>query len=377
MVEFLDRTHTNAEKFRAKKRLFGTEDLYPMWVADMDIASPRCINEALSKRLEHNLYGYEMISSSAIDAQVAWMKRIHNLSLEASKISISSSVVASIGCAIRAFSNVGDEVIIMEPVYSPFFSTVRENERVLISHKLTQDSDGVYRFNLDELSKQISTKTKILLLCSPHNPIGRLWSESEIIALASWCRDRDIIIISDEIHSDLIFTPHTPMIKHYSDKTIMLFGVGKTFNISGLAISSVYIADDEMRERFKAEGGKIHLAQGSLLSHIAFESAYRDGYDWYIEVLEHLRANRDYIAQRLANTPIKYTPPEATYLAWLDCRALGLGDRALRDFFAHNVGLGLNAGLGFGESGSGFMRLNFAVSREILEMAMDKITDAL
>lgn len=377
MLEFLDRSHTNAEKFRAKKRLFDTEEVYPMWVADMDIASPQCVNDALSKRLEHNIFGYEMIEASAIEAQVAWCKKVHDLTLDSENISVSPSVVSSIANAIRAFSDEGDEVIVFEPVYRPFFTMVKKNSRKLLLHSLKQDSDGIYRFDIDKLEKEISPKTKILLFCSPHNPVGRVWDEDELRALADLCDRHNLTIISDEIHSDIVYKEFASMVKIAPERTILLFGPGKTFNISGLSISSVYIKNRELKERFDNESEKAHLASASTLSYVAFKSVYSDGYEWYRNLLEHLKTNRDYISERLKNSPIKYTPPEATYLAWLDCRELGLGDRELREFFSNRVGLGLNAGLSFGEGGSGFMRLNFAVSHDILEMAMDKIIDAL
>ena len=379
---FIDRASTNAEKYVLREKLFHTREVQPLWVADMDIATPACVINAVQKRLEHPILGYEIMRDSAYEAQIDWIRHQHGFEMKREWLSYSPSVVASIGCAIRAFSEEGDEVIVMDPVYPPFYSMVKENNRGLLTHPLKQDDAGVYRFDLEQLSTQITSKTKLLLFCSPHNPIGKVWSSDELSALGQWCLKNGIRIISDEIHSDIVYAPnkHIPLASLSSallENTVTLMGPGKTFNMAGFSISTVCIASQTLREMFEAERKRLHWGDGALLSHVAFEAAYREGDGWYQKLLDHLSEHAQRIAEALSTTPIRYTKPEATYLAWLDCREMGLGDRELREFFVYKAGLGLSPGLSFGKEGSGFMRLNFAVASEQLDEALEKLCGAL
>ena len=376
---FIDRSRTNAEKYVLRQKLFGTEEVMPLWVADMDVATPECVLEAVIKRVAHPIIGYEIMSDSAYEAQIKWFALHHDFVMKREWLSYSPSVVASIGCAIRAFSDAGDEVIVMDPVYPPFYSMVRDNNRSLVIHSLVQDDGGIYRFDLKHLSHQVSEKTKLLLLCSPHNPVGRVWSHEELSKLCQWCEERGIVIVSDEIHCDLVYTPHShiPTAEVAPDNTVMLLGPGKTFNMAGFSISTVCIPSHDLREKFEAERKRVHWGDGAVLSHEAFEAAYLKGGEWYDKLILHLSHNVEYINTALSSTPIRYTQPEATYLAWLDCRALGMGDRELREFFVKEAGLGLSPGLSFGKEGSGFMRLNFAIASEKLIEALEKLKEAL
>jgi cysteine-S-conjugate beta-lyase len=281
MDEFarVERSSTNAEKYVLRQKLFGTDAVIPMWVADMDIATPQCVLDAVGKRLAHPVLGYEMMSDTAFEAQIDWFAAHHNFVMKREWLSYSPSVVASIGCAIRAYSDRGDEVIVMDPVYPPFYAQVRENDRSPLIHSLIQDADGLYRFDLDRLGQQVSGKTKLLLLCSPHNPIGRVWSHEELTSLCRWCEERGIVILSDEIHCDLIYTPHKhiPTARISPENTVMLSGPGKTFNMAGFSISTVSIPSESLRSKFEAERKKVHWGEGAVLSHVAFEAAYREG----------------------------------------------------------------------------------------------------
>lgn len=379
---FIDRAHSNAEKYTLREKLFGTEDVIPLWVADMDFATPKCVLDAVNERLKHPTIGYEIMSDSAYESQIEWFKNYHSFEMKREWLSYSPSVVASLGCAIRAYSEVGDEVIVMDPVYPPFYSMVKENQRHLILHPLEQDSEGVYRFSIEKLRSQITSKTKLLLLCSPHNPVGRVWTYGELMALGNLCLEHGIVIVSDEIHCDLIYPGHNhiPLASLSYDvcqSTITLMGTGKTFNMAGFSISTVSIASEQLRQRYKQEQSKVHWGDGAVLSHVAFETAYRDGGEWYKRLLNHLDENRQSVVRAFEHTAIKVNAVEATYLAWLDCRALGMGDRELREFFVHQARVGLSPGISFGREGAGFMRLNFAVSKEILVRALENIVGAL
>ncbi len=382
MIEFVDRESSNAEKYTLREQLFGDAAVQPLWVADMDIATPACVFEAVQKRLQHCVVGYELMPNSAFEAQIEWFKKHHDFVMLREWLSYSPSVVASIGCAIRSFSEVGDEVIVMSPVYPPFFHQVAINNRTVIHHSLHQDSEGNYRFDCQLLKQHISNKTKMLLLCSPHNPGGRVWSADELQELGQFCIDNNIIIISDEIHCDLVYAnykhiPTQSISDVIANQTVTFLGTGKTFNMAGFSISTVCIVSNDLRAKFEAELKKIHWGEGAVFSHVGFEAAYSNGETWYNELMEHLTLNRQKLIDFFVSTPIKMTIPQATYLAWLDCRALGMGDKQLRDFFVYEAGLGLSAGLSFGREGSGFMRLNFAVSLEMLGAALENISNAL
>jgi len=220
-------------------------------------------------------------------------------------------------------------------------------------------------------------------LCSPHNPVGRVWREDELRALGRLCLENEIVIVSDEVHCDIVFkgNKHIPIAslsQELGENTVTLLGTGKTFNMAGFGISTVCIASEKLRELYSQESKRVHFGDGAALSHVAFEAAYVHGEAWHKELIVHLQSNREKIIEWANHSPmITIVPPQGTYLAWLDCRALGLGDRELREFFIQDAGLGLSAGLSFGREGAGFMRLNFAVSAELLEIALKKISDAL
>lgn len=381
--EVIDRNGTNAEKYTLRQKLFGTDEVLPMWVADMDIPTPQCVLDAVQQRLKHPVLGYEIMPDSAYMAQMEWFKTHHDVEMKREWLSYSPSVVASIGCAIRAFSEDGDEVIVMDPVYPPFHSMVHHNNRRLVVHPLLRDAAGIYRFDIDRLRSQITSKTRMLLLCSPHNPIGRVWSKRELTELATLCLEYGIVIVSDEIHCDLVYAPHrhvpiAALGDEVAHNSVTLMGPGKTFNMAGFAISTVSIPSEKLRAAYERERSRIHWGEGNVLSHVAFEAAYRGGAAWHQALMAHLDANRKRIEVWAAQREkIVYAPPEGTYLAWLDCRALGLDDRELQDFFVHRAGLGLSPGLGFGKEGSGFMRLNFAVASSVLERALHQLSEAL
>ena len=364
-----DRSDTNAEKYTLREELFGTLDVEPVWVADMDINTPQFVLDAVSKRLSHPIVGYEEVPSSAYEAQQTWMREEHGLEYELEDVFYSHSVVASMCVAIEAFTQKGEGVIVQTPVYSPFFHSVKKLERELVKNPLRLKEDGTYTFDIKDLKTKIDNNTKLLLLCSPHNPVGRVWKREELLEILELCVEKNIVVFADEIHSDLVYTPnkHIPFASLNEEAraiTLTAVGVGKTFNMAGFAMSSVIVTNEKLKKRFKLAYDKVHFAEGSVLSHVAFESAYREGKEWLEALKEHLYKNFLMLdaLSREYDAFIKLTPIEGTYLAWLDCCGLGLRDKELREFFIVEARLGLNAGLSFGREGSGFMRLNFAIS---------------
>ncbi|BFU78968.1 pyridoxal phosphate-dependent aminotransferase [Arcobacter sp. 15-2] len=378
------RENTNAEKYTAKKRLFGTEDVLPVWVADMDIDTPSFVFEDIQKRLIHPILGYEEVPKSAFQAQIDWMKNNHDVEFELDDMIYSHSVVASINVAIEAYTNEGDNIIVQTPVYPPFFQSIKRHNREVLENKLVLEENSKYGFDLEDLKSKINERTKMILLCSPHNPVGRVWKKEELTELLDICIKNNIIVFADEIHSDLVYEGNThisfsSLSQKAKDICITAIGVGKTFNLAGIAMSSVAISNPKLKEKFLETYKKHHFADGSVLSHVAFQSAYTHGKKWLEELKIHLYKNYEMLKKLCEKYPakVKLTPIEATYLAWIDCRGMNLNDRELKDFFVKKAKLGLNPGLGFGENGLGFMRLNFAVSLEKMEKIINNLEMAL
>ena len=378
------RENTNAEKYTLRQELFNTQDVMPVWVADMDIDTPDFVLESVKKRLEHPIMGYEEVPSRTYLSQIEWMKEQHGIEFALKDMIYSHSVVASMSVAIEAFTDENDKVIVQTPVYPPFFHSVRHANRKVLKNSLKQDKNGSYTFDIEDLKLQIDKDTKLLLLCSPHNPVGRVWKRDELESILEVCLEHNIIVFADEIHSDLVYKPnvHIPFSSLSSearDITITAIGVGKTFNMAGFAMSTVAIPNQELRERFKKVYDKNHFAQGSSLSHVAFESAYSNGKVWLEGLKLHLQNNYNVLQETCSKYPelIKLTKIEATYLAWLDCKGMKLKDKELREFFVKEAKLGLNAGISFGKEGSGFMRLNFAVSSAKMSELIQRLENGL
>jgi cystathionine beta-lyase len=380
----LSRNESNAEKYRLREKLFGTEDILPAWVADMDIETPSFVLEAVAKRLRHPIVGYEEMPDSAFLAQIAWMKEHHNVEFLREELFYSPSVVATMSMAIEVFTQEGDGVIVQTPVYTPFFKSVQKLGRRVVKNPLCLREDGSYTFDIEDFKAKITKDTKLLLLCSPHNPLGRVWRREELEAIAELCYEKGIVVFADEIHCDLVYKPykHIPFASlnpHARDISLTAIGVGKTFNMAGFAISSVAIPNKELRERFALAYERVHFAEGAVLSHVAFEAAYREGGLWLEALKEYLWHNYELLLDLSRNYShlIKVTPLEGTYLAWIDCRGMGMSDRALREWFVKEAKLGLNAGIAFGREGSGFMRLNFAVPSDTMLDIIERLQRAL
>ncbi|MEA1983503.1 MAG: PatB family C-S lyase [Campylobacterota bacterium] len=378
------RKDTNAEKYTLREELFGTTDVEPVWVADMDIDTPDFVLDAVAQRLKHPIVGYEEVPDSAYEAQLEWMRKEHGVTFEREDMFYSHSVVASMSVAIEAFTSKGDGVIAQTPVYSPFFHTLLNLEREFVKNPLAQREDGTYTFDIEDLKSKIDSKTKLLLLCSPHNPVGRVWRREELEEILEVCIENNIMVFADEIHSDLVYAPnkHIPFASINAkarEITLTAIGVGKSFNMAGFAMSSIAVPNEELKKKFKKAYDRVHFAQGAVLSHVAFESAYLHGKEWIEDLKNHLYSNYRSLQALCEEYPefIKVTPIEGTYLAWLDCREMGLKDKQLREFFIKEARLGLNAGLSFGREGSGFMRLNFAVSSAKMLEIIKRLRNAL
>ncbi len=381
--EVIDRRNSRCRKWDNVEEVFGTHDILPLWIADMDFAAPPGVVDAINRAARHRIYGYHTRPQSFYQAAVDWVGRRHGWQVKLEWVINAPGVVPSIIAAILALTDPGDEVIIQPPVYPPFFSCVTKNGRQLVENPL-RCADGRYEMDFDDLERKISSKTKMLILCSPHNPVGRVWTQAELTRLNEICLQHDIIVLADEIHSDLVFKghKHIPVAALHDDaqrNTVTCISPSKTFNIAGFYTSYVIIADQSKRKKFLRVLEALEISQGNSFGVIAAEAAYRTGEGWLEDLLPYLEANADFMADYIAeNIPgISMSKPEGTYLGWLDCRGLTIDSRDLKEFFVRKAKVGLNDGRTFGVQGEGFVRLNFGCPRSTLAEGLERIRQAV
>jgi cystathionine beta-lyase len=379
----IDRLGTNSSKWDYRQNVFGTEDVLPLWVADMDFPSPPCVVDAIVKRAQHPIYGYPGKPKAFFEAAAGWMARRFGVEVKTDWMATVPGVVPGIHIAIEAFTQPGDKVIIQPPVYHPFFRAIRNRGRQIVENPLIE-KDGRYFMDFDDLEAKIDERTRMLILCSPHNPVGRVWQKDELLRLAEICVKNDILILSDEIHSDIVYEKgaHIPLFSlspEISQKCITFISVSKTFNLAGLFTSIVFAEDPSIARELKLAIHKASLEDINLFGIEALIAAYNEGEDWLEELLVYLRGNAEYIHAFLQERipQIKMLLPEATYLGWMDFRALGMNGRELKEFVIHKARLGLNDGAMFGTQGEGFQRINFACPRKMLEEAMYRLEKAV
>lgn len=376
--ELIDRTNTNSVKYDGRKMFFGNADLLPLWVADMDFRTPDFIVEAIRKRTEHEVFGYTFKADLYTNSIVNWLKRRHNWEIKPEWISFSPGVVAGLTLAIEALSKPGDGVIVQPPVYFPFFDSVKGTGREMIENPLRLEN-GRYYFDLEDLKNKITPATRLLLLSNPHNPGGMAWNEKELTELAQICLENKILIISDEIHSDLIFDgfKHTPLAgisEEIAQNCVVCMAPSKTFNTAGLTTSFLVIPNKRHFVAYERVMRLPHLHMGNIFGTVALEAAYTHGDEWLRQLLVYLKGNYEHLEQFfIENLPeVKVMKPDATYLIWLDFSAFGLTDEALNQKLIDG-GIGLNRGVQFGKQGSGFMRMNIGCPRSVLQEALSLI----
>lgn len=377
--EIIDRTGTDSLKYDARNRLFGTEDVLPMWVADMDFRTPDFIVDAMKKRMEHEIFGYTLKPDSLYDAVIGWMQRRHGWKIEKDWIIFTPGVVPAFTMCVLAYSQPGEKVIVQSPVYYPFFGAVDLNKRIQLNNPLKRVGDQ-YEMDLDDLKRKLDDKTKMMLFCSPHNPVGRVWTRSELLELAEVCQENNIVMISDEIHSDLIFEgykhiPYAMLGDEYAMNSITCVAPSKTFNIAGLSSSAVIIPNPALRKKFADVVESLHIAGGNIFGSVAMEAAYALGDEWLSQALKYIEGNvkllENFAAENLPR--VKVIHPEGTYMAWIDFSRLGLTDTELRKFMVEKVKLGMNHGPVFGPGGEGFQRINLGCPRSIVEEGLARL----
>lgn len=381
--ERIDRKNTDSLKWDYCKQRFGRADILPMWVADMDFKSPDPIVEAIIRRAEHGVFGYTEISERLTNAFAGWLKKRHNWQIDNRWVVHSPGVVTSVNTAILAFTKPGDRVLMQTPIYYPFYSSIRDNDRELVVNPL-RNNDGYYDIDFEDLDKKLAGNVRLMILCSPHNPIGRVWKLHELEGVLRLCRKYDVILVSDEIHSDLVFKGHKHIpVASLSEEAlkscVTLFSPTKTFNIAGLSVSFAVIPDAELKKRFKSTLNKNGAGMPNIFGLEAAAAAYTNCEEWLDKLLTYLEDNLDMMVNYFQNNipQIKVIRPEATYLAWLDCTELPVPAEKLKEFFVNKAGVGLNDGITFGEEGHGFQRLNFACSRSVLEEGLERIKNAV
>lgn len=378
----IDRRGTNTFKWDNMCRLFGRNDLLPFWVADMDFASPPEIAEAISRRADHGIFGYTFIPETAKAAFCDWSARRFGWDISPDWVSIDNGVMSSVSFAIQAFTNSDDGIIVPSPVYYPFFSVVEKNNRTLLLNPLVRGETGEYTFNFSEMESQMKAGAKMVLLCSPHNPVGRVWSRDELEEIGRLCCKYDVLVVSDEIHADLVLpghrhVPYGSLSEKYNERAIICMAPSKTFNIPGLTVSQTIIPDEHLRKQYSEYTKRFFLEIKNLLSIIALETAYSRGEDWLDELLSYIRGNYEYALSFFGeNLPsVGVSPLEGTYLMWIDFS--GIDPEGCGKQLIEQGKVGLSDGALFGKTGKGFQRMNIACPRSRLEEGLTRISKAL
>lgn len=374
----VDRSGNHAAKYDERKKKFGTEDVIPLWIADMDFKTAQPVIDALTARAGEGIWGYTSRPDSYFEAIRSWQKRRNDWDVDVKLMSWSLGVVQMLSACVYLFSPEGGSVLILTPVYSEFYDMTEVWNRQVVESQLVEQ-DGVWTLDWADFEEKLR-RCDLFLLCNPHNPLGIVWKPEELERMAALCEKHHVRLVSDEIHSDLIFhgKRHTPTAKVAANVITGISGT-KTFNLAGLQASAVVFPDAHTKEVYDHFWQRMDIQRNNAFSLTAMEAAFTYGDEWLDQLLPYLSANFDYIRDYCAaNIPeIKPNVPDATYLVWLDCRALGMSNRELHDFMIQKARLGLNDGCDYGRSLNGFMRLNAACPRCVLEEAMSRLEAAV
>ncbi len=382
--EIIDRKGTHAAKYDERKKKFKREDLIPLWIADMDFKTAQPIIDAMVKRAQHGIFGYVSKPDSYKEAAISFQKRRHNWDISKDEMSFAVGIVPALAELVREFTKEGDRVLIQTPVYPEFYEVVEAWEgRIVIENKLINDN-GYYFIDFEDLEEKLKSSPKLMILCNPHNPVGRVWKKEELEKLGNLCVKYQVPLISDEIHGDLElfnnkYVPMWSLSKEIKDNTIVAFSATKTFNLAGLQACFIVFPKEEWKNRFDSYWIGLDIHRNNCFSLVAMETAWNEGDDWLDQVRAYIEENmkfaKEYIDKNIKG--IKVQLPEATYLMWLDCKGLGLEPKKLEDFMVNKAGVALNNGSNFCRGLEGFMRMNVACPRSILEKALVQIKDAV
>lgn len=380
--EMVDRTGNRAAKYDERMKKFGVADVIPLWIADMDFKTAQPIIDACKKKAEEGIWGYTSRPDSYFEAVQAWEKKRNNWDVDIAMMSWSLGVVPALSALVKLFTSDSDKVLIQTPVYSEFYDVTEAWGRQVVENQLVE-KDGKWTVDFEDFEKK-AKECKVFLLCNPHNPLGIVWTPEELKRMADICIANDVVLVSDEIHSDLIFhgkkhTPTATLSPEIAGKVITCVSATKTFNLAGLQASTTIFPDAEKKQAFDRFWMNMDIHRNNAFSSVAMEAAFNGGEEWLEQLLIYLSGNfdfiRDYCAEHIPL--IRPSVPDATYLVWLDCRKLGMDNETLRCFMIEEAKLGLNEGYTFGRSLSGYMRLNAACPRSVLAQALKQLEEAV
>ncbi|WP_370827352.1 MalY/PatB family protein [Fournierella massiliensis] len=378
----VDRSKNNAAKYDERIKKFGTDKVIPLWIADMDFKSPQPVIDTLTARAQEGIWGYTSRPASYFEAICNWQQRRHGWTIDRSLVSWSLGVVPALSMLVKLFTPEGSKVLIQTPVYGEFYDVSEAWNRTVVENKLVE-KDGKWTVDWEDFEAKLP-QVSMFLLCSPHNPLGIVWTREELTRMTDLCRKYGVLMVSDEIHSDLVFhgkthIPTASLSEQVAGEVISCISGTKTFNLAGLQASTTVFPNMRMKELYDKAWMNMDIHRNNAFSLTAMEAAFNEGEEWLDQLLEYIDGNfnfiRDYCAAHIPQ--IKPNLPDATYLVWLDCRELGMSNEELRRFMIEKAGLGLNEGWSFGRSLNGFMRLNAACSRKVLEQAMKQLEEAV
>lgn len=380
----IDRSNTSCIKHDFKAENNMPEDVLPLWVADMDFKTSSYIEDALAERAKHAVFGYSDTKGDYFEALSEWMKNRHNWDIKENWLVKTPGIVFALATAVRAYTEKGDAVLLQSPVYYPFAGVIKSNGRRVVSSDLCLGGDNRYHMNFEDFEQKIvSEKIKLFLLCSPHNPVGRVWTNEELLKVGEICLKHGVTVVSDEIHNDFVWegehTVFSNVKKEFEEMSVICTAPSKTFNIAGLPNSNIFIPNPELRRKFNREFEATGSGSGGIMGMTACEAAYRNGGEWYEAMCAYVKGNIDFAEKYVKeNIPqIKMIKPEGTYLIWLDCRELALKHDELEDFIVNKAQLWLDSGSMFGDNGEGFQRVNAACSRKVLEEGLERLKRAV
>ena len=383
--QVINRKKTDSVKWDYTKRIFGVEDVLPMWVADMDFPAPEEVIDALHTRVDHGIFGYTMPGSKMEESVKNWLDSRHSWKIDPKTITYSPGIVTAISMAIHAFTTSEDKIVVQPPVYYPFFEIAQKHKREVLYNQLLLNEDFRYEIDFNDLEEKLSDeRTTLFILCNPHNPSGRVWSKEELTRIGDLCIKHNVLIISDDIHSDLLlfgnqYTPIASIRKDIANQTITCIAPSKTFNLAGLQASILLIPNDSLKRRYNEVQQVFGVMGINTLGAEAMQAAYEHGSNWLDELIQYLQENVLLIEEYLMNhlPQVKIMRPESTYLVWIDVRNVNKSDKELQELLLNKGKLALHIGSKFGENGEGFLRMNIACPKETLLDGLKRLKIAL
>jgi cystathionine beta-lyase len=379
----IDRNNTNSIKWDFAEEIFKEKDILPMWVADMDFRVPPPGIDAVKKVAMHGIFGYSGVPPSYYEVLIEWMKNRHNWNIKKEWVTFASGGVPALHMAVKAFTKPGDQVIVQTPVYYPFFDAIKSGSCEILDNPLSFKNNR-YTMNLVDLKSKVNSRTKMIILCNPHNPVGRVWRETELRELGELCIKNGILVVSDEIHQDIIFdgfqhVPFATISNEFANLSVTVTGISKTFNLAGLQMSNIIITNSSIRKRFRKVMESCGLFLPNIFAIAATEAAYRSGAPWLKQLMKYLQGNlaflNNYITERIPG--LRVIQPEGTYLVWLDFRDCGINPSKLGQFVRNDAKVALDDGLKFGSKEKGFERMNIACPRTTLQEGLHRIEEAV